>query len=55
MKHAEKTVVDHVSVSDAIALLNRAQERGREIRHVISVLRDPKDTSRILAINAVEC
>lgn len=54
MNHAHKSVVEHVTVSDAIALLQRAQEKGREISHVISVLRDPADSSRILAINAVE-
>ncbi len=54
MSDAVKNAVEHVSVSDAIALLNRSERDGQQIKHVISVIRDPNDTSRILAINAVE-
>lgn len=47
-------VVEQITVQQAIELLQRSNAKGREIPHVISVVRDSNDLSRIIAINAVE-
>ena len=44
--------VEHISLDDAVKLLQAGGEKG--IEHVVSVIRDPRDPSRILSINAAE-
>jgi hypothetical protein len=44
--------VEHISLDDAVKLLQAGSEKG--IQHVVSVIRDPRDPSRILSINAAE-
>jgi hypothetical protein len=52
--HEQSPVIEQVTLKEAIKLLERASKQGHEIPHVVTVIRDPKNPSRILAINAVE-
>ena len=48
--HSES--VSNITLAEAVQLLQDAQKQG--IEHVISVVRDPRNPSRILSINAAE-
>ena len=49
---AIKESVSVVSVKDAMAILEAAEKEG--FAHVVSVTRDPRNPSRILAMSAIE-
>ena len=47
-----KPIVESIDLEEALKLLKAAENEN--IRHVISVVRDPRDPSRILSINMAE-
>lgn len=46
--------IERISVTQALELLQRATEDGREIPHAVTIVRDPNNPGRILSINATE-
>jgi hypothetical protein len=47
-----KDPVTNLSLSDAVKLLAAAEKDG--VEHVVSLIRDPRDPSRILGLTAME-
>ncbi len=45
-------VISRISLADAVKLLGAADKEG--IEHVVSLIRDPKNPSRILGLSVME-
>jgi hypothetical protein len=52
MAYEQEELVRNVSLEQAVKMLEAAKKEG--IDHVISIIRDPRDKTRILSITAAE-